>query len=83
VFNVALPITASANNPAGSFPAGSIANNASAKPCYGNIAASGTTIVLKMQGDTAGALINTIVNVTGADQNNTTRGIFLKFSYEV
>lgn len=83
VLNVALPITASTSHPAGNFLAGSWINGTSQKPCYGVITGSSTTIALKVQGDAAGVLNDTQPDVTGNNQNNTTRSIRLKFSYEV
>lgn len=41
------------------------------------------TSSLKMQSDTAGALTSDIIDVTGADQNNATRSIMMKFNYKI
>ena len=83
VLNIALPITASASHPDGIFTGGSVINSTEEIICYGVIAGSATTVALKMQADTAGAVTSDIVDVTGADQNNATRSIRLKFFYEV
>lgn len=83
VINIALPITAGASHPAGNFLAGSLINGSSQKPCYGVLTGGATTVALKMQGDTAGALIDTNPDVTGNNQNNATRSIRMKFFYEV
>lgn len=82
-FNIALPITAGASHPAENFLAGLFINGASKKPCYGVISGGGTTIALSLQGDTAGALIDTVPAMNGNNQNNPTRSIRLKFFYEV
>lgn len=81
--DIALPIAASASMPAGNFLAGSITNGSEAQPAYGFIQGGTSSVALRMQSDTAGALNSTIIGATGADQNNSTRTIRLQFSYEV
>lgn len=76
--NIALPITASASNPTSFFPCGYAENGATNDEIWGQIGASGTTIELSYF-----SAIQTRSALTGADQNNTTRTIRLKFSYEV
>lgn len=79
VVNIALPITASASQNTGTFSVGYVRNGAYADglPLYGQIAAGGTTIEL-VQRTVAGAF----ASVTGADQNNASRAIRMKFQYE-
>lgn len=76
--NIALPITASASHPTSFWPCGYADNGATEYEMSGQIVGSGTTIQLiyftTISGET---------NFTGADQNNTTRTVRLKFSYEV
>lgn len=76
--NVALPLTASANHPASPFIAGYFKNNILEGVVYGTISGGATTIALSYFN-----LIGTTVAITGADQNNATRTIRLKFSYEL
>lgn len=76
--NIALPVTASASHPTGLFPAGYALNNITEDEIWIQIAGSATTASL-----TYFNAINTTASLTGADQNNATRTIRLKFSYEV
>lgn len=76
--NIALPITASASHSAGEFLAGTILNNTNTNPLTGVISGSATTIALSLFN-----AINTKITAKGQDQNNATRAIRLKFSYEV
>lgn len=83
VLTVAIPLTASANHNTGYFTAGSVINGTEEQICYGVINGAVATVSLAMQADTAGAVGSDIVDVTGADQNSTTRSVRLKFVYEV
>lgn len=76
--NIALPITASASHSSGEFLAGTILNNTNTNLLTGVISGGATTIALSLFN-----AINTEVTAKGQDQNNTTRAIRLKFSYEV
>ncbi len=76
--NIALPIAASASHDAGQFMAGTALNNVTSYALTGVISGGGSTIQLSYFN-----LISTEANFTGADQNNATRQIRLKFSYEV
>ena len=78
VFNVNLPITASASNPTSYFPVGIFVNGTAEDPVWGQIVASGTTIELAYED-----VLNNLTSMTGAEQNNTTRTVRLKFFYEV
>lgn len=80
VFTVALPVTAGANSdPVSMFhPIGMFFNNTTDGYIYGQIAASASVVSChKFSSATA------LVNMTGADQNNTTRFVKLRFFYEV
>lgn len=83
VLNIALPFTSNAQTPAGIFPVGTIINGTEEHALYGVINGAVSTISLKMQSDTAGALTSDIIDVTGADQNNATRSIMMKFNYKI
>ena len=83
VLNIALPFTSNAQSPAGIFPVGTISNGTEEQALYGVINGAVSTISLKMQSDTAGALTSDIIDVTGADQNNATRSIMMKFNYKI
>lgn len=78
VLNIALPQAASANHPTAKFWAGYGLNNAAEYQLLGQIAGSATTISLSYFN-----LISTTTAFTGADQNNATRTIRLKFRYSV
>lgn len=78
VFNVALPITAGVSHPTSYFPCGFAINGATNDEIWGQIPASNTTIAVAYFNT-----ISTLVDFTGADQNNTTRTLRLKFSYEL
>jgi len=78
VINIALPLTAGASNPTGFFPAGYAANNVSDMHLAGQIAGGATTIQLYYW-----SAVTTVSYLTGDQQNNATRTIRLKFSYEV
>lgn len=75
--NIALPIAANASALDPYFQAGVIHNNASDIHVLGYIAAAGTTIRLYYL---SGA---SLTSLTGADQNNASRYITLKFQYQV
>lgn len=77
-FNVALPIAASASHPTSFFPIGYGLNNVTEYELFGQIAGSASVVSLQYFN-----LISTSTAFTGADQNNTTRTIRLKFMYEV
>lgn len=81
--DIAIPIAAGASQPQGDFAAGTISNNTEELPAFGFIMGGTTSLTLKMQADTAGAVSSAVVQVTGADQNNATRAIRLNFFYEV
>lgn len=74
---VALPVTASASNNTGIFPAGSSINGGTPVMVGGQIVGSGTYVSLYL-GDTS----SEYVAMEGQDQNSTTRSIRLKFWYE-
>lgn len=76
--NIALPITASASSPDSVSPVGYARNNATGYLLHGLVAASGTTIQLFYVN-----ALTTTANFTGADQNNASRVIRLRFFYEV
>lgn len=76
--DVSLPIAASASFETDRFPVGTMTNGANGQDVYGDISASGTDVKLYLHG-----IITTFVDFTGVDQNNTTRGIRLHFSYEI
>ena len=78
VYTVELPINAHASQPTGLFPCGYAINNVTEYQLYGQIAGSGSTISLKYFN-----LISTTADFTGADQNNASRSVRLKFSYQV
>lgn len=75
--NIALPATASASQADNEFPIGGAFNNATFYTLFGAIAASGTTVKLFYL-----SAVGTRVDFTGADQNNTSRIVRLKFFYE-
>lgn len=77
-FNVALPVTAGANHPDSKFHAGYALNNVTEYEVDGVIAGSATTIALSYLN-----LLTTTAAFTGADQNNATRTVRLKFHYEI
>ena len=76
-FNVALPVAANASHPTNLWGAGYGLNGTTSFALYGQIAPSATTVELSYF-----SLINTVVDFTGADQNNTIRTVRLKFFYE-
>ncbi len=76
--NIALPVTASASHPTSLFPVGYVLNGTTEDDVFGQIIGSGTTITLNYFN-----LVQTTVALTGADQNNVTRTVRLKFFYEV
>lgn len=77
VVNIALPIAASASHQTSGFFAGYGLNNVTEYQLMGQIAPSATTISLRYFN-----LISTTASFTGAEQNNATRTIRLKFNYE-
>lgn len=83
IFNINLPFAASASHQDGMFGAGVLNNGTRRSACYGVIPGGANTVSLRMQADIAGVAQSDIVNVTGADQNNASRSIRLKFFYEV
>ena len=70
--NVALPASAGASHNGFKWPAGMYSNGATQAPLYGEV--NSTTIVLYKSDGT---------DMTGADQNSTSRDLRLKFFYEV
>lgn len=78
--DVSLPtgLTSSASFGQDKFHVGTMVNGAAGQDVYGDIGASGTTIKLYLHG-----ILTTFTDFTGADQNNTTRGIRLSFNYEI
>lgn len=73
--NIALPVNASASAVGQRTPVGYYTNGATAVLLGGTISASASTIAITVgQGNTS---------FTGADQNNTTRTVNLRFDYEV
>ncbi len=79
VLTIAIPITSSASAPAiDSLPVGTAVNGTTIYFLYGTIGAGGGVISLSYAN-----LINSLASMTGADQNNATRSIRLRFFYEV
>jgi len=77
--NIALPITAAASNSAVVYyPVGTGLNNATYYELYGQIATGGSTLILAYFN-----VLTSAIAFTGADQNNTSRAIQLRFFYEV
>ena len=77
-FTVAIPIAANASFPASYFPVGFFANGTAEDPLWGQIAAGASVIDFAYED-----VLNNFVVMTGAEQNNVTRTVRLKFSYEV
>ena len=77
-FSVALPITAGANHPTSYFPCGHFVNGTAENPISGQIPGSATVIDFVYED-----VVNNFAVMTGAEQNNVTRTMRLKFSYEV
>lgn len=75
--NIAIPVTAGANQPTYYVPIGFMLNLAAYSILSGQIAGSGTTIALSRNQASARQ------NIIGDDQNNTTRTIRISFFYEV
>lgn len=71
---IALPAASGASSPPGYFPCGSGLNNATGYDLYGEIASGASVISLNK------AMISPFI---GDEQNNATRSIRLKFSYEI
>jgi hypothetical protein len=78
VFSVAIPIAANASQPTSYFPCGYFANSTAEDPLWGQIAASATVIDFAYED-----VLNNFTVMTGAEQNNATRTVRLKFNYEV
>jgi len=78
VINIALPTTASSNSLGNFFSIGTNRNGTDENMLYGNINASSNTISISYF-----SAIANIADLTGVDQNNTTRFIRLKFFYEI
>lgn len=76
--NIALPIAASGSHSAGEFLIGTLLNNTNTSLLTGVINGAVSTVALSLFN-----AINTKITAKGQDQNNTTRAIRLKFSYEV
>ena len=76
--NVALPFTASASHPASSWPVGTATNGATEYILTGSIGGSATVITIRYFN-----AISTTTDFTGADQNNVSRAVRLKFTYEI
>lgn len=77
-FNIALPVTASANNQPGQVLVGTALNGSVSYLLTGEILAAATTVALSTFN-----LIASEILFTGADQNNVTRTVRLSFQYEV
>lgn len=78
VFSVALPKAAAATHPTSKFFIGYAVNNVTEFQLMGQIAGSATVVSLSYFN-----LISTTTAFTGADQNNATRTVRLKFNYSV
>lgn len=76
--NIALPIVAGVSHPTSFFPCGYADNGATEYEIWGQISSSATTIELVYF-----TTLGDEVDFTGADQNNVTRIIRLKFFYEI
>ena len=76
--NIALPVAAGASHPTSLFHAGYSLNGTAHAVMYGQIAGSATTMELSYF-----SAIGTAADFTGAQQNNVTRTVRLKFTYEV
>ena len=77
-FTVAIPIASSASHPTSYFPVGFFANAAAEDPLWGQIVAGASVIDFAYED-----VLNNFLAMTGAEQNNATRTVRLKFSYEV
>lgn len=77
VLNIDLPVTASANHSTSYFPCGYVVNGSSNLATWCRIPASATTVELSYF-----SVITSRTDITGNDQNQTTRSIRLKFFYE-
>ncbi len=78
VFTVAIPIASSASHPTSYFPVGFFANGTAEEPIWGQIAAGASVIDFAYED-----VLNNFTAMTGAEQNNVTRTVRLKFNYEV
>jgi len=76
-FCVALPVAAGASNVNVFVPVGRASNSTTNFLLTGRIAESGTVIEISKW-----TAIDAMASFTGADQNNTTRGVYLDFWYE-
>lgn len=76
--SVAIPTASSASHPTSYFPCGFFANGTAEEPIWGQIAAGGSVIDFAYED-----VLNNFAVMTGAEQNNTTRTVRLKFFYEV
>lgn len=72
--NIAIPYSSSANHPNNYFPCGNETNGATDTGLWCDISAGAQTVLTANSGEAAR---------TGANQNNTTRDIRLKFFYEI
>jgi hypothetical protein len=77
-FTVALPVASSASHPTSYFPVGFFQNGTAEDPIWGKIAASTSVIDFAYED-----VLNNFTVMTGAEQNNTTRTVRLKFNYEI
>ena len=77
-FTVAIPIASNASHPTSYFPCGFFANNTAEEPIWGQIAGGASVIDFAYED-----VLNNFTVMTGAEQNNATRTVRLKFSYEV
>lgn len=77
-FTVAIPIASSASHPTSYFPCGFFANSTAEYPIWGQIAAGASVIDFAYED-----VLNNFTVMTGAEQNNVTRTVRLKFNYEV
>ena len=75
-FTVAIPIASSASHPTSYFPVGFFANGTSEDPIWEQIVAGASVIDFAYED-----VLNNFTVMTGAEQNNATRTVRLKFSY--
>lgn len=76
--NIALPFNSNVSQPSGLFPCGYALNNATESILYCELGANDSTLALHYFNT-----ISTTATFTAAEQNNATRTIRLKFSYEI
>lgn len=76
--NILLPVAAASGHDTSFFQAGYLLNNTTEDDVFGLIAGSATTVKLSFY-----SILGVMTSLTGAEQNNATRTIRLKFFYEV